>query len=322
MKVISTLGPACLTGRFIELCFQHRQPYFRLNGSHLGPWELQTNLEFIKEQSAGQSAVIYLDLQGEKKRIGKLAAPLSLSAGQEVTCVQATETNEQQIPISQPELFHAIQSGDRLVFQDAALSMIALRVSQVEITLRVEAAGELRSNCGILIEGRPTAGTEFPAPQKDQIRLAAEAGIDFLALSYLREEAAIKHLRNECDKMAYHPKIAAKIERPEALSNLQKIAEAADELWFCRGDLGTFIPLRELGVWQDRAIAAAKLVSKPVIIAGQVFQHLADHSQPTRSEVVHFHYIKREGAEGIVLSDETAIGIDPGKAVAAIFSLL
>ncbi|MFZ0389992.1 MAG: pyruvate kinase, partial [Calditrichia bacterium] len=186
----------------------------------------------------------------------------------------------------------------------------------------VNRGGILRSAAAVVLPGKSTETSSIHKFDRSLIKIGAAKGIDNLALSYTASASQIENLRSLCMEMSYFPRITAKIEIAAALKNLREISTAADELWFCRGDLAAHIPLKEIGLWQDSVIQAAKDARKPIIIAGQVFHHLTENENATRSEVVHLYYLQKQGANGIVLSDETAIGNNPQNAFAQVINLL
>ncbi|MEJ2633736.1 MAG: pyruvate kinase [Calditrichia bacterium] len=321
-KIISTLGPKSLTDAFIKKCDDIRQLHFRLNGSHLSAEEINYFVKFVKGKLPGRTIDFYLDLQGNKLRIGDLPKTLILAPMQMVELRSGEKAEFPQIPLPVPQIFENAESGDVLLLQDATVKLEIINAEPEKITARVLEGRELRSHCGISLRTKAIPGGADDAKKHRQISVAKQLQISHLAMSYVFDAGEINKLRNECSNMDYHPVIIAKIEHPRALTNPVEICRASDEIWFCRGDLGSFIPLRELGYWQQKTVQIAKNLGKAVVIAGQVFHHLTAHSQPTRSEVVHFYDIQKQGASGIVLSDETAIGIDPVNVIKSIHPLL
>lgn len=320
-RIISTLGPMSATEPFVRECARVGQPYFRLNGSHLADDDL-TNLVGLVERAAGaHGGRIYLDLQGDKRRIGELEGSVAVEAGAVLSLIRGDSGAPGEIPIPDPDLLGGVETGDVLVLQDGTVRLEVTGRSEAGVRAVVREAGVLRSRCGIHVHGKSLLRRNLPAAQEAQLCRAAELGIDALALSYVCGPEGIIALRSACDGLDYRPVIVAKVERPEAFDRLEAICDAADEIWLCRGDLGALVPLGELGALQQRALVIAARAGCPILIAGQVFHHLTSHRQPTRSEVVHLYDIIAAGAAGVVLSDETAVGIDPAGAVRTVASL-
>ena len=320
-RVISTLGPASATREFASTCARLGHPCFRLNGSHMTDEQLQEHVELLDDVLGPFRWHAALDLQGGKRRIGELPGPLGVEAGEEIALVLG-DPGLRDIPVPWPDLLAGTREGDRIVLQDGIVVLEVLKSAPERLQATARKGGTLRSGCGIHVDGRSFAIGELPEDQRRQVALAAELGLDGLALSYVADASEMKALRAVCEELDYRPDLIAKIERPEAFETLEAIAEAANEIWLCRGDLGSLVPLGRLGALQERALDVAAKVGCRVVIAGQVFHHMTDHREPTRSEVVHLHDIRARGAVGIVLSDETAIGVDPVGAVETIASLL
>lgn len=322
-KIISTLGPGSRTASFMNICRETHQSHFRLNGSHLNPKQIREYAEFLRGHSTREETHIYLDLQGSKLRIGQIdGGHRQLSAGAKIVAKATDRSPGDYIPIPHPEIFNTVLPGDILVFQDGAVKMRLEKVGKTAMHLQIIAGNHLRSGCGIHIQDKPLFPGSLPTKQKQQIAVAAQNDFSHLALSYVRSPEEIHQLRDYCQTLGYTPGLVAKIEHPDALPHLEAISEAADVVWFCRGDLGALTPLARLGYWQDVSIDVARRKNIPIYIAGQVFHHLTAHPQPTRSEVVHFYHLRQQGVSGIVLSDETAIGQNPGQAVQIITSML
>ncbi len=321
-KIISTLGPKSLTDAFIKKCDDIRQLHFRLNGSHLSAEEINYFVKFVKGKLPGRTINFYLDLQGNKLRIGDLPETLILAPTQMVELRPGEKAEFPQIPLPVPQIFENAEPGDVLLLQDATVKLEISETAPDRIMARVLEGKRLRSHCGISLQSKNFFRNADDTKSRSQIGAAKQLQLSHLAMSYVFDAGEIDKLRKTCSNMDYHPAIIAKIEHPRALANLEEICRASDEIWFCRGDLGSLIPLRELGRWQEKTVQAAKSPGKAVIIAGQVFHHLTEHGQPTRSEVVHFYDIQKQDAGGIVLSDETAVGIDPVNAIENVHSLL
>jgi len=321
-KIISTLWPASLKRDFIEFCVNNGQGNFRLNGSHLDLSQMKRYIHFVREISSQKSPEIYLDLQGNKMRIGYIKEPLEIEKNGLVFLILGDQHTSNQIPIPHPELFEIVNPGDKLLLQDGAIQLEIVEHKNNYLIAKALTPGLLRGKSGIVLNKKSITPQFFPDSQIKQIQVAAELGVKHLALSYVSNKDDLIKLRSICHDIKFSPGIIAKIECPEALEQLDGILEEADEVWYCRGDLGTLIPWKDLGPWQEQVIKISRKKKKPVFVAGQVFLHLLDHSWPTRTEVVHFHHLLSQEVQGIVLSDETAIGQDPLNTIETILSLI
>lgn len=321
-KIISTLGPASRNRRFLAACREISQLHFRLNGSHLPPEELPRLISQVRDHPGGSESLFYLDLQGNKVRIGPLPEPMTLPEGGKCQLVPGGPGRPLAIPLPDKHFFDLIAPDTVLYLQDGSIILKTIDRDRNTIHARVLQGGVLRSRAGIQMAGMGLYDDGLPPSQKEQIKIAAQLDIPFLALSFVQNSRQIRNLRDFCREIDYTPGIIAKIELPEALQQHEEIIRHSDEVWFCRGDLGSLIPLKELGFWQDVIIGRAALAQRPVIIAGQLFHHMTRQPQPTRSEVVHFYHLRRQGADGIVLSDETAIGKSPETTVRTVAALI
>lgn len=320
-KIISTLGPASFSEDFVRFCAKNRQPYFRLNGSHVKPEQLETYAALIARTLHNIPFQIYLDLQGNKLRIGEIPGEFQIDKGTSVRLNCSEKSESGKIPVPDEAFFVLSQPGDLLFLQDGTVELQVLDKEKLQLTARCIRSGKIRSKCGIVINGKSIVAKKIPQRQIEQVKTAQKLNINNLALSFVENADNLLSLRNLCSDLNYHPTIIAKIERPRALQNLDDLVNSSDETWFCRGDLGAMIPLKNLGKIQDVVIFSAVKSNVPVYIAGQVFQYLVHNNTPTRSEVVHFFHLQEQKVSGVVLSDETAIGKDPVTAVKQILSL-
>jgi pyruvate kinase len=245
-----------------------------------------------------------------------------LVSGEIWELIPATASQGMVIPIPSINFFHFISEGDILWLQDGTIHLEVMKTTLSGIKVKVTTGGTLRSRAGLLIKNRLYPVQEQMKDLRPYLEVAARYRMKSLALSYVSGAGDLQNLRTHAVQMGYRPEIAAKIEHPAALRELEKIIEKADTIWYCRGDMGTFISPRELADWQDRTIELSLKKKKPVFIAGQVFQYLVNHPQPSRSEVVHFYHLLKQHVTGIVLSDETAIGAYPQESIREVIHLL
>jgi pyruvate kinase len=321
-RIISTLSPLNLSEEFLKYCLDNNQAFFRLNGSHLTDSKLEELIETVKKYFKDSPTSFILDLQGKKLRIGKLRDPIDLKSDQYVQIIYGTKPEKTAIPIPSISFFNSVNIGDIILLQDASIQLEIISKSDNSLNSRVIQAGTVRSDAGLNIKGRELLDQSYMQNIKSQINVAKKYNLDYLALSYITNATDLIDLRSHCQVSSYTPKIIAKIEHPKALDQLNDICHSADEIWYCRGDLGNFISPRQLSDWQKKIIETCHKYYRPIIIAGQVFQHLTEHDLPTRSEVVHFYDIIDRGVSGIVLSDETAMGLNPTNSLRQIISLI
>ena len=321
-KLIITLGPASRNKEFLQFCQNNNLVNFRLNCSHLSPSEAEHYINFTQNIFKSEPVNFYLDLKGHKQRICELTKPLKLDTGQSIRILLNGQSGRDVISLPSAEIFNLIEPDDRLLLMDGTIQLKILMKNPDQIIGEVIQGGVLRSHSGIIIRGKALPEQEILKQENEYLNLAKRKNIKHIALSYVSKSQDIESIRKYSQQIAYSPVLTAKIERPEALKNLKGILKVADEIWYCRGDLGTFVPFDQLAIWQEKVIKQAKSEKIRVFIAGQVFQYLTYFPEPTRSELVHFYSLLKMGVNGIVLSDETAIGENPKIAVETILSLL
>jgi pyruvate kinase len=257
---------------------------------------------------------IVVDLQGAKMRLGALVER-QLTAGEAVV-FSSQEAEGGALLLPHPELFAQVTPGERLTADDDRLCFEVVRAGAERIEARVLTAGRLGPRKGVNVVEHPIVLEDLCAG--DRAALAALKGIGGLsfAISFVADgrEAEWVHRRRP------GARLVAKIERREAVGCLEAIAASVDALWICRGDLGAQLGVS--GLVRFVSDLDPGKVGRPVLMAGQVLEHLTGHASPTRSEVCHLGDLVRRGYAGIVLSDETAIGRDPVHAVRVAAELL
>ncbi len=312
MQVVATLGPAS-SSREVQRALADVVDRFRLNASHLDPPGLERWLGSLDElyRELGRELPVVVDLQGAKMRVGALDETVALVTDQHLRFVRDASgaTSIDAIPAPHPQLYEAVSAGERLWLDDARLEV---EVEDVDpgagvIDARVLRGGTLRPHKGLNRPDHP-----IPCPhllERDESMLSVALAFPFseLAFSFVHDgqEATLLAKAREAGR-----RLIAKIERVEAFQHLSTIAAHFDELWLCRGDLGSQAGIFALGDLQRRFSEAHErdFSATPTLLAGQVLEHLTAHSEPTRAEVVQLARLAEEGFGGLVLSDETAIG--------------
>jgi pyruvate kinase len=297
-----TLGPSSF-GKERQLV-EAGATAFRINTSHLRPDQVRAAV--AQAQRAAPGVRVTLDLQGAKMRTGQVR-PRSVRAEERV--LFGLDGSGDDIVVPHPELFATVRPGDTLSLDDDRLRFEVLRVNAGQIEAIALIGGQLRPRRGVNVVEHPVLLEDLT--DADVRILEAVEDMDGLdtAVSFVadgREISWVRRRKSNC-------RVIAKIERKEAVDQLPAIARCADGLWICRGDLGAQIGLIELARFISQLEPERFRV--PVLLAGQVFEHLTYHTDPTRSEVCHYADLIGRGHAGIVLSDETAIGRDPIGAV-------
>lgn len=301
--IVATLGPASFT-RAADLA-RAGATALRLNASHLSPGDLARRAAQAREATPGLPLVV--DLQGAKMRVGDIVErPIAVGARIRFA---AEAARPEDVPLPHPELFAAAGIGATLGCDDGRLRFAVRARGEGWLEAEALVGGVLRSRKGVNLLDHPLRLSGLtPA---DAARLEAVRALPGLqvAWSFALDGRETEWVRARVPGTP----VVAKVERREAVDALAEIAARADAIWVCRGDLGEQLGPGALGRFVG-ALAPAALPC-PVLMAGQVLEHLTRHAEPTRSEVCHFHDLVARGYAGIVLSDETAIGVHPVHAV-------
>jgi len=307
-QLVATIGPA--SASLAPQLAAAGATAFRLNASHLDASGLSDALDRLARECP--EAPIVVDLQGAKMRLA-LPCAREVSTGE---LVRFTPAPGGDVHVPHPELFEQGRAGDVLSADDGSVRFDVERACGGVIDARALNAGVLRPRAGVNLERHPVRLAGLTALDAQACRLAIDGGAAALAFSFMldgTEAAWLRHAAPGC-------RVVGKVERREAVDHLHDIAGRVDAVWICRGDLGAQLGPAALA----RFVAALDpaRVPVPVLMAGQVLEHLTRHEQPTRSEVCHLFDLVARGFAGIVLSDETAIGDDPVHAVATAAGLL
>jgi pyruvate kinase len=308
-EIVATLGPSS-RGHAVSLRSAGATA-IRLNASHLSVEELGKVAAEVRLTSSDLPLVV--DLQGAKMRLGSLDDRL-VGIGDRV--LFALSGSAGAVPLPHPEVFSAVKEGDTLSSDDDRLRF---RVECVHAdTLRTVSlsSGMLKARKGINVLEHPLVLNDISPRDLACIRATAHLGGVSFAFSFMKDGTEASWIRQRAPGCA----VIGKVERREAARNAHEMAELVDALWICRGDLGAQLGPADLAQWVSTFEPRAERC--PVLMAGQVMEHLTRHPEPTRTEACHLFDLVCRGYSGFVLSDETAIGIDPVRAVRETRSLL
>jgi len=322
-KIIATLGPATDAPGMLRQILMEGVDVVRLNLSHGSPEDHERRAREARETAAslGNEVAILADLQGPKIRIAKFAAaPVLLEPGQPfaLECdVKALPGDVGRVGVSYLNLYKDVKTGDTLLLDDG---LIALKVDAIDgttIRTTVLAGGALSDRKGINRLGGGLSLTALAEKDKLDIRLAAKLDADFLAISFAKSAADINESRSLLRAAGGKAALIAKIERAEAIVALAEIIDASDAVMVARGDLGVEIGDAELPGIQKKIIRETLARNKVVITATQMMQSMVESPIPTRAEVLDVANAVLDGTDAVMLSQETAAGKHPDKAVAA-----
>jgi pyruvate kinase len=283
---------------------------FRLNTSHLSLTQLQQWLDQLTPFLSPQNPLppLVLDLQGSKWRLGEFATRV-LESGQAIELVHAPSSDRSNaLPVPHADFFHAAPvSSAEIVLNDAKIKLVREAIGTESLSAKVIVGGEISARKGITFAASDYRQEELSG--KDRAILDHTRRLPFVryAISYIRDAAEMRKYRAHFGD-AY---LIAKLERQPAIDEAPRIAETADELWLCRGDLGAEIGLRAMAETVQRFSTTLGTLPIPTFLAGQVLEHMTEHPAPTRSEVCYLYEALLKGYRGVVLSDEAAIGRYP-----------
>lgn len=318
-KIVATLGPATSTKEKIRELYQNGVTMFRLNSSH-GDVEMhKKNLCFIREIEKEEKTLIpvLLDLQGPKIRIGILPEPIQIKKGEILKFRHQAEVEGDILPVDYKGMADDVNIGEMILIDDGKIQLEVEKVEDRIIYAKVLTDGLLKQRKGINIPGSTGSIDVLTARDLTFVEFAAKNDIDYLGLSFVREAADVVQLR---DLLKGHgnttAKIISKIEKPQAVYNIDSIIDVSDGIMVARGDLGIEISTEKVPIVQKTIIRKANTKRKVVIVATQMLDSMIENPIPTRAETSDVANAILDGTDAIMLSGETAAGAYPVEAVA------
>lgn len=327
-KIVATIGPASDSIAQLEKLMKAGMRVARLNFSH-GDYKSHTKLvKNIRRASKnlGIEVAILQDLQGPRIRIGDVPEEgIPLKRGKKVALVSQKMHDigvqgTLSLPIQYEELYKDVKKGTQILIEDGTIVLTVTRVSQRVIYCKTKVAGTVKSHKGINVPGVTLSVQVITKKDKEDIKFGQKQEVDYVALSFVKDASNIKELK-KLIKKAQKPgvkiatKTIAKVERQEALDNLDSILDEVDGIMVARGDLGIEIDAQQVPLWQKRMIARCLQEAKPVIVATQMLDSMIRNPRPTRAEVSDVANAVIDHTDGIMLSGESAVGKYPVQAV-------
>lgn len=333
-KIVCTLGPSSDTRETIQALINAGMNVARLNfshGTHEGHEKLIDLIRAISEER-GMAITILQDLQGPKLRIGKLPGGImELEAGDQVSLSSSealvADESDKFIPFEIPDLHKALKPGNHILLDDGHLEMEVQSINGDRIEAVVTLGGELKSNKGVNLPGANLTIPIFTDKDRDDLAFGLEKGIDMIAISFVKCAADIDTVRQAVKDLAKNKKaektpIIAKLERPEAIENLEEIMRTADGVMVARGDLGVEMSPAAVPIAQKEIIACANAHAKLVITATQMLDSMINNPRPTRAEATDIANAVFDGTDAVMLSGETAAGKYPVESVRMMDSIV
>ena len=319
-KIVCTLGPATHSYERVRALVYAGMDVARLNFSHGTHDDHAQAYRWVREASdeSGRGVGVLVDLQGPKIRLGTFAdGPVMWETGDSVTITtEDIEGSHDLVSTTYKGLADDVAVGERLLVDDGNVGLRVVSVDGPRVRCQVTEGGKVSNHKGLSLPG---AALSVPAlTDKDEIDLRFAMGLraDLIALSFVRSASDVDRVHQIMDESGARLPVLAKIEKPQAVDNLDQIVQAFDGLMVARGDLGVEMPLERVPLVQKRAIRAARECAKPVIVATQMLESMIGSSRPTRAEASDVANAVLDGADAVMLSGETSIGSYPVETVA------
>jgi pyruvate kinase len=318
-KIVCTLGPATGSLEQVTALVESGMDVARLNFSHGAHADHEKAYHLVREASdrTGHAVAILADLQGPKIRLGTFSdGPVVWPTGSRVCItVEDVEGTAERVSTTYKGLAADARVGDRLLVDDGKLALSVVGVDGPDVWCLVVEGGEVSNNKGLSLPGVAVSVPALSDKDEEDLRFALHLGVDFIALSFVRSPRDVELVRDIMRQEDVSVPVIAKLEKPEAVENLEAIVEAFDGVMVARGDLGVELPLEQVPLVQKRAVQAARERNKPVIVATQMLESMISSSRPTRAEASDVANAVLDGADAVMLSGETSVGRYPIAAV-------
>ncbi|MEV0360525.1 pyruvate kinase [Nocardia sp. NPDC050697] len=314
-KIVCTLGPATASEARIRELVESGMDVARLNFSHGEHADHAENYKKVRQASdlAGRAVGILADLQGPKIRLGRFTeGRTTWATGEEVRItIDEVEGSHDRVSTTYRELAKDAKAGDRLLVDDGKVGLTVTGVDGNDVICRVTEGGPVSNNKGVSLPGMNVSVPALSEKDIEDLEFALELGVDFIALSFVRSPSDVELVHDVMDRVGRRVPVIGKLEKPEAIDNLEAVVLAFDAVMVARGDLGVELPLEQVPLVQKRAIQMARENAKPVIVATQMLESMIENSRPTRAEASDVANAVLDGADAVMLSGETSVGAYP-----------
>jgi pyruvate kinase len=316
-KIVATLGPATSSDEQIAALVDAGMDAARLNFSHGRHDEHRELARRVRKAGSrnGRRLALIADLQGPKLRVGELEEPIRLAPDDQITVVAEEAARNGDLPISPAAIGEVLAPGHEVLIEDGRIRLRVLRVDQGRALCEVVAGGLVASHKGVNVPGVPVPIPALTRKDVDDLELALELGVDYVALSFVRSAADVRDLRQLIEQAGSPARVIAKIEKAEAVDALDDVLEETDAVMVARGDLGVEIGPASVPLLQKQIIVRALERGKPVITATQMLESMIHASEPTRAEASDVANAILDGTSAVMLSGETAVGEYPVESV-------
>lgn len=323
-KIVATVGPASDSLETIEALAKEGVNVFRLNFSHGTHEYHKSTLDKVRqaEKNLGIRLGILQDICGPKIRVGKLENPFELKAGDKLIVVKddiigvQVSQNEYKLSINHPEISNLIKEGEYIYLYDGIIRAKVIKVAD-QIETIIENDGVLNSNKGVNFPNTKLNIEVITDKDKKDLEWGAKNGVDFVAVSFVQNAKDVQKAKDLIKEFGGHAKVFAKIEKFDAVENIDEIVRVSDGIMVARGDLGIEVPYYKVPSIQKSIIRKANEANKPVITATQMMLSMAKNESATRAEISDVANAVLDGTDAVMLSEESAVGINPVAVVRA-----
>lgn len=313
-KIVATVGPASSSKEILRALIKEGVDVFRINFSHGNHEDKKLVIDLIRElnNEMGTHVAILMDLQGPKIRVNKMEDNIVLRQGHElVITTRELLGNNEIVSTSYKDLPKDVKPDERILIDDGKIELRVLEVRDIDIVTKVIYGGPLTSRKGINLPNSRVSAPSLTEKDLEDLEFGLKQDVNWVALSFVRKAQDINALREILNKNNSKARIVAKIEKPEALEDIDAIIEATDAVMVARGDLGVEIWMEDVPIVQKKLIEKCNKASKPVIVATQMMESMIENPRPTRAETNDVANAVMDGADALMLSAETAAGKYP-----------
>jgi len=313
-KIVATVGPASNSSEMLRALVKEGVDVFRLNFSHGTHADQQKVIDRVREinKELKTNVALLIDLQGPKIRINEVQKGVVLQQGQElVITTRELIGNQEIVSTSYKALPNDVKEGEMILIDDGKIELKVTEVRDIDIVTKVIYGGPLSSRKGINLPNTRVSAPSLTEKDLKDLEFGMENDVNWVALSFVRKAQDIISLREILTKNKSNARIVAKIEKPEALENIDDIITATDAVMVARGDLGVEMWMEEVPIIQKKLIEKCNKASRPVIVATQMMESMIENPRPTRAEASDVANAVMDGADALMLSAETAAGKYP-----------
>jgi pyruvate kinase len=314
-KIVCTLGPASSAPERLAQLVDAGMDVARLNMSHGDYADHETNLANVREaaRAADRPVGVLADLQGPKIRLGRFASGQEtlVEGARFAITIEDIQGTAERSSTTYKGLCGDVRPGDVILIDDGRITLRAVEVTDTDVVTEVVVGGPVSNNKGINLPGVAVTVPAMSEKDTEDLRWALRKGIDMVALSFVRSAKDIDLVHQVMDEEGRRVPVIAKLEKPQAVANLDEIIDAFDAFMVARGDLGVELPLEEVPMVQKRIVTAARRWAKPVIVATQMLESMISNPRPTRAEASDVANAVLDGADAVMLSGETSVGKYP-----------